>query len=194
MPNTAKRTPLSYDEFLALERASTSKHEFAGGEVFAMSGAKRAHNVATANVSRLFGNALRERPCVVFSPDMRIRTADDVATYPDVTVVCGDLEFSDAEEDELRNPTVIVEVLSDSTEAYDRGDKLAHYQTIPSLRDVLFVATNVARIDHYARHEDGSWLRRSYVRGETARVVSVDVALAVNDVYEKVFLDRPETT
>lgn len=189
MSNAATRLPLTYEQYLALERASDDKHEFAGGELFAMSGAKRAHNVATANVSRLFGNALRDRPCVVFSPDMRVRTADDVAAYPDVTVVCGKLEFSDAEEDELRNPTVIVEVLSDSTEAYDRGDKLAHYQTIASLRDVVFVATKVARLDHYTRHEDGSWVRRSHVRGETASVASVGVSLSVDDVYEKVFAD-----
>jgi Uma2 family endonuclease len=186
MSNAATRRPLTYEQYLALERAAAEKHEFAGGELFAMSGAKRAHNVATANVSRLFGNALRDRPCVVFSPDMRVRTADDVATYPDVTVVCGGLEFSDAEEDELRNPTVIVEVLSDSTEAYDRGDKLAHYQTIASLRDVVFVATKVARLDHYTRQDDGSWARRSYARGESAHVASVDVSLPVDEVYDKV--------
>ena len=100
---------------------------------------------------------------------------------------CGKLQFTDDEENELRNPTVIVEVLSESTEAYDRGDKLAHDQTIRSLRDVVFVATSGARLDHSTRQSDRTWARRSFAPGEAVSIASIDVSFGMDDAYENVF-------
>jgi Uma2 family endonuclease len=182
MSRAARKEPLTYAQYLAFERASADKHEFAEGEVFAMSGAKRAHNELTVSLRTLLSIALKGKGCRVFSPDIRVRTGDDVGAYPDVSIVSGKPVFTDEAEDELRNPIVLVEVLSDSTER----DKLAHYQTIGSLRDVLFVATRSKRIDHYARQNDGSWVRRSAEAGGAIRVESIGVGVAVEEVYGSV--------
>src|SRR5438045_3509978 len=114
---------MTYEEYRAFERSSSTKHEFVGGEVFAMSDGTFDHSTIAANVIATLHPALRESGCATLTSDMRVRTGDDVGAYPDVSVVCGERRFSDNTRDELLNPTVLVEVLSPSTEAYDRGDK-----------------------------------------------------------------------
>lgn len=177
---------LTYDEYVARERGSEVKHEFVAGELFAMAGAKRAHNLITVNISTSLSAQLRERPCLVFSPDMRIRTRDDVGAYPDVSALCGRPELG-AGEDELLNPTLIVEVLSESTERYDRGEKFEHYQTIPSLQEYVLASSSKPRLEVFTRQADGSWVLRAYGPGEVAKLTSLGVELAVEDAYRKVF-------
>ncbi len=127
-------------EYLAWERAAPDKHEFLGGEIFAMAGASFAHNKIVGNIVGELRDALRDRPCDVTPSDLRVKIpAVGLYTYPDAVVVCGEPQFEDDKLDTLLNPTVIVEVLSDSTEAYDRGKKFRYYRTIPSLRDYVLV-------------------------------------------------------
>jgi Uma2 family endonuclease len=190
MVTASPRKGLTYEEYVALERTSDEKHEFVAGQLFAMSGAKRAHNLITVNVSTSLSAQLRDRPCLVFSPDMRVRTRDDVGAYPDVTATCGRPEF-DASEEELQNPELIVEVLSDSMERYDRGAKFEHYQTIPSFQEYVLASSSKPRLEVFTRRLDGSWLLRAYGPGEVAKLSSLGVELAVDEVYRKVF--EPET-
>lgn len=186
MANLAERRALTYDEYVAFERASQGKHEFARGEVFAMSGGTRAHNRVSLRFASLLEAALRERPCLVFGSDQRVRTDDDIAAYPDVSALCSHPIFSDDVEDELRNPSLIVEVLSPSTEAYDRGDKFAHYRTIASLREYVLASSAAPMVEIFAREDDG-WKLRSYGRGASFTLASVQVTLAVDELYAKVF-------
>src|SRR5262245_26620705 len=140
--STAEKRRMTREEYLEFERASEEKHEFFDGEVFAMAGARRRHNQIVINIGGELRQALRERTCEVYASDMRVRIPEtNRYVYPDVTIACGEPRFEDAKEDTLVNPTIVFEVLSDSTEAYDRGDKFALYQTIPSLAEVVLVAT-----------------------------------------------------
>lgn len=186
MVTATPRKGLTYEEYVASERTSEVKHEYVAGELFAMSGAKRAHNHISANIIASLVAQLRDRPCVVYTSDMRVRTRDDVGAYPDVTALCGPAEL-DAGEDELLNPALIVEVLSDSTERYDRGEKFEHYQTIPSFREYVLASSSRARIEVFTRQDDGSWLLRSYAPGEVAKLSSLRVEVAVDEAYRKVF-------
>jgi Uma2 family endonuclease len=132
---------MSPDEYLAFEREAECKHEYWHGEVFAMAGASREHNLLVSNLVHLLVGALQDRPCEVYPSDMRVSAASaKVFTYPDVSVVCSGPNFADDAQDTLLNPVVIIEVLSDSTEAYDRGKKFEYYRTIPSLQHYLLVA------------------------------------------------------
>src|SRR5690606_32322896 len=131
------------------------------GEIFAMAGATREHNLTAGNIFAELHLALRERPCEVYSPDMRIKIeATGRYVYADASVVCWRPGFDDQTRDTLLNPIVIVEVLSNSTEAYDRGDKFAQYQTIPSFQEYVLASQKEARIEHFRRLPDGTWLLR----------------------------------
>ena len=133
-----KMTPA---EYLAFERRSEEKHEYADGEIFAMAGAKRRHNLIAVNVGGELRQALRDRPCEVYPSDMRVLIASvSRYVYPDVSVVCDGPAFTDDEDDTLVNPTAIFEVTSASTEGYDRGDKFAKYRTVPSIAEVVIVS------------------------------------------------------
>ncbi len=180
--------PLTIDEYLALERASKDKHEFLNGEIFAMSGASLEHNLIVASLVACLHAALRHRPCLVLPSDMKLHVpATGLFAYPDVMVVCGEPMLRDGHRDVLLNPSVIVEVLSDSTERYDRGDKFAAYQTIESLRDFLLVSSKAPRIEHFARRPDG-WLLRTFGSGDRLMVESIGSEIAVDDVFAKVFV------
>lgn len=187
MVTATPRKGLTYEEYVAGERTSEVKHDFVAGQLFAMSGAKRAHNLITVNISSSISSQLRSRPCLIFSPDMRVRTRDEVGTYPDVSALCGRPEFLDDSEDDLLNPTLIVEVLSESTERYDRGEKFEHYQTIPSFQEYVLASSSKPRLEVFTRQADGSWNLRTYGPGEVAKLTSLGVDLAVDDVYLKVF-------
>lgn len=180
-------THLTAAEYLVMERASATKHEFFAGEVFAMAGATREHNLLTGSVLALLWNALRGCPCEVYPSDMRVRIpSTNQYVYPDVTVACGGPRFEDETLDTLLNPSVIVEVLSEGTEAYDRGKKFDGYQSVTSLRDYVMVAQDAARVVHYAREADGSWRMRVAGPGQTVALTACDVRLAVDDLYERV--------
>ena len=152
---------LSRDEYLALERRSELRHQFFNGEMFAMSGASRIHNLIALNLGAELRNQLREKSCEVYTSDMRVLVdATGMYTYPDVVVVCGEPQLEDKHLDTLLNPTVIVEVLSESTAAFDRGRKFAHYQRIASLREYVLIEQEMVRVELYERQGE-SWLLTS---------------------------------
>ena len=174
---------MTYAEYLEFERASELKHEYLRGEVFAMAGGTPEHARLAANVIGELRNALRGRPCSVFTSDARVRIAvTDRATYPDVTVVCGRLEHAPDDPDAIINPIVVVEVLSDTTEAEDRGEKFAHYRRLASLREYVLVSQRARRLEVYRRRDD-RWLLDEAGAGETLRMESIDAALSVDEVY-----------
>ncbi|WP_437657887.1 Uma2 family endonuclease [Sorangium sp. So ce1182] len=187
MGQPATRTGLSPEEYLALERASEQKHEYANGEIFAVSGCSREHSLLAGSVQRELGNALLERPCEVHTSDMRVKIPSTGRyVYPDASVVCGEPVFEDAEVDTLMNPNVIVEVLSDSSEAYDRGDKFAQYRSVASITDYVLVSQKAARVEHFQRQPDGRWLLSILGPGAQLALESIGVVIEVDRVYLKV--------
>jgi Uma2 family endonuclease len=189
--NAAEKRVWTPEEYLAWERKQPEKHAYYRGEVFAMAGASREQNLIVGNIVGLLFGALRGKPCEAYPSDMRVRIpATGLYTYPDVSVVCGGPVFEDNVHDTLLNPQILVEVLSPSTEAYDRGKKLAHYRTLPSLREVLLVSQEEVLVDHYVRQPEppgDGWLLRSMSAGTTITLASIGCALPVDDVYLKVF-------
>jgi Uma2 family endonuclease len=188
--STQPKTLLTPEQYLEIERAAEYKSEYYGGEMFAMAGAREAHNLVVTNTVRELSSQLRSRPCRVYSNDMRVRiAATNLYTYPDVVAVCGDPRFLDEQRDTLLNPVLLVEALSPSTEAYDRGRKFEHYKTLDSLREYLLIATDRAHADLYARQADGRWLLTSASGMDEALILdSVDARLLMADIYHKVEL------
>lgn len=181
----------SPEEYLALERAAAFKSEYVDGRVYAMTGASRKHGLIVFNLARELGRQLKERPCEAFIADMRVKAATARNyRYPDIAVVCGAPQFEDPQADTLLNPTLLIEVLSPSTEASDRGEKFAEYQRIPSLREYLLVAQDRPRIDHYVRQDVG-WLL-TVAEGPDARLMldAIACALELREIYWRV-LDEP---
>jgi Uma2 family endonuclease len=188
MGQAAVRSALSPQEYLAFERASELRHEYAGGEIFARSGGTREHSLIAVNIIGELSSALLGRACEVHASDMRLKSqATGRYVYPDGSVVCGQPIFEDATRDTLLNPVVVVEVLSDSTEAYDRGDKFALYQTIPSFQEYVLASQKEARIEHFRRLEGGSWLLRILRPGDTLVLESIGCSIPVDRAYLKVF-------
>lgn len=179
----AEKLRMTYAEYLAAEAASDVKHEYLRGEVFAMSGGTPEHGRLAANMIHELRTALGRRRCNVFTSDVRIRIQEtDRSTYPDVSVVCGQLERAADDPQAITNPVVIVEVLSDSTEAEDRGDKFAHYRRLPSLREYVLVAQRARRIEVF-RRDDKRWTLFEAGPGETVSLESIDVRIDVDAVY-----------
>ena len=176
---------MTYEEYLVFEEKSQVKHEFLNGEVFAMAGGTIEHAALAMAIGRSLGNSLEGKPCRVLGSDAKIRVlATGLSTYPDVSVVCGKLETAPDDRHAVTNPTLIVEVLSDSTEAYDRGEKAAHYRRIPSLRELVFVSQRSPLIEVHRKNERGNWELFVEAReGAQAEVVSVGATLGVDDVY-----------
>lgn len=174
------------EEYLAFDRASQAKHELWDGEVFAMSGASLAHNRIVRNLVRHLGNALEGMGCEVLPSDMRVRIGlRSRYVYPDVTVVCGPPQL-EGEADVLTNPNLVVEVLSPSTEAFDRGDKFAGYRSLPSVREVVLISQDARRVECYARHLDDAWILREHTGN--ASVSLGPVSLTLDRIYEGVEL------
>lgn len=187
MGHAVVRKGLSEAEYLEFERASPEKHELAGGEIFAMSGGTFEHSAVTANIIGEARNGLGDKSCRVLESNMRLRVpATGSYVYPDASIFCGRPEFTDDKRDTLTNPRLIVEVLSDSTEAYDRGDKFAGYRSIPSLEEYVLASQKRPRIEVFTRQPDGSWSLRIYGPGERAVLASVGCSLDVDKIYEGV--------
>jgi Uma2 family endonuclease len=188
MAQPAERLLLTEQEYLAFERASEERHEYANGEIFAMSGGTWEHSLIGTNISGELRAALLDRPCSVHGADMRIHIpANTRYTYADVLVVCGEPDFLDDARDTVRNPVLIVEVLSDSSERYDRGDKFEQYRSIPSLRHYVLASQHKPRIEHFERQPDGAWLLRVAGPGERVQLAGIDCPIAVDRAYLKVF-------
>ena len=175
-------------EYLALERKASYKSEYWAGEIFAMSGASREQNIIVANVTTLLNTQLEDRNCEVYPTDMRVRTPDtQLYAYPDVVVVCGEPRFEDESVDTLLNPTLLVEVLSPSTEINDRKKRFADYRKIASLKKYILIAQQEARVTQYVRQPNGSWLFHEASRPEgRVHLSSIDCDLEMERVYRKV--------
>ena len=182
------KTLVSAEAYLAWERAGQEKHEYRDGEVVAMTGASREHILITTSTTSVLYRQLEDRPCEVYTADMRVFLVDTRRyVYPDLSVVCGEPQFGDDYLDNLLNPTVIIEVLSPSTEGYDRGEKFHHYRTIPSLREYLLIAQDAYRIEHFARQGQHHWLL-TVADGldSSIHLPSIDCTLHLAEVYKKV--------
>jgi Uma2 family endonuclease len=187
MSNAALTPHLSAAEFLEWERGQRDKHEYRHGEVFAMSGGSPRHNLLSNAVGGELRAALRGTGCRALSSDQQIATEEgEHFVYADAVIVCGELQIAQGTTDVLANPSVVVEVLSPSTEAYDRGDKWDAYQRIPSLTDYLLVAQTAVHVEHYQREAGGSWRYRLLKAGGVIALAN-GVTLAVDAIYEGAF-------
>ncbi|MDA1052221.1 MAG: Uma2 family endonuclease [Planctomycetota bacterium] len=188
--STAEKRFISSDEYLTIERASEFRHEYYNGEMFAMSGATRAHNVIAGNIFRRFLDQFENRDCEAYMADMRVKVdRKGLYTYPDVVTACAP-GFEDDELDTLINPRVIVEVLSKSTEGYDRGTKFEMYRRLPSLQDYVLVSQDKMHVEHFQRQPDGRWILEEFDSPErTLAFETSNCILNVADVYTKVSFD-----
>ena len=179
---------LSPEEYLVRERRAEFRSEYYRGEAFAMAGASFEHSLIKDNLAGETRSQLKEGPCRVVTSDMRVKiSATGLYAYPDVVIVCGKPEFEDAHVDTLLNPKVIVEVLSDSTEKYDRGFKFGHYRQIPSLEEYVLIAQDRTSIDRYVRRGDGSWLLTPFEDpAGTFQFDSVAVRVPLREIYRGV--------
>ena len=192
MATRGAQTYLTPEEYIALERkaipdAETVRSEYMKGEIIAMSGASFAHNLVTMNISARLHDRLRDSGCVVFANEMRVSIPSVKSYfYPDVGVVCGEPRFEDDIFDTLLNPIVIVEVLSPSTEAYDRGEKFSHYRQLQSLQEYILVSQDKVRVEHYAR-DATQWILTDFQELEQhLPLASIQCELPLQEIYEKV--------
>jgi Uma2 family endonuclease len=180
---------LSFDDWLAAERESLDERtEYIGGEVFAMAGGTAEHNGIISNINREIGNQFKNRPCHVYASGMKLHIESAGAgKYPDLMALCGEQRFHDDRRDLLLNPSLICEVLSSSTEGYDRGDKFSLYRTVPSLREYLLVAQHRVQVDLYTRDDAGRWILSSFDRPtDEIALPSIHCTLVLADVYDKI--------
>lgn len=191
MSSAAEKRRYTAEEYLALERKAPFKSEYYRGEIFAMSGASREHNLIAGNLFSSIRSQFLDRPCETFMSDMRVRVLPTgLYTYPDVVAVCGEPRFEDDEVDTLINPTLVIEVLSPSTERYDRGAKFGQYRRIESLREFLLASQDEVLVEHYVRHGE-EWVLTAYDRRETVlKLDSIGCEVSLRDAYSKV--DVPE--
>src|SRR2546422_1674643 len=182
------KTYLTPEEYLALERKAEYKSEYLAGEMFAMSGASPRHVLIVTNVVAELRGQLKQRPCTVYSSDLRVKVSPTgLYTYPDVVVVCDQPQFADEQRDTLLNPTLIVEVLSESTKDYDRGEKFEHYRTLPSLREYILIAQDKYHVEHFVRQPDNRWLlSETNLLEDTIHLSSIACDLALAEDYDKV--------
>jgi Uma2 family endonuclease len=177
----------AYADYLGHEATSNVKHEYLDGEIYAMAGGTLEHAVLAVNVSSALSAALRGKPCVVASSDLKVRVAaTGLATYPDVTVICGMVERDPSSRDVVQNPTLVVEVTSDSSEDWDRGEKFEHYRQIAALESYVLVSHRARRLECWTRGADGSWHRTEAGPRETLVLAALGVSLETDDVYRNV--------
>jgi Uma2 family endonuclease len=186
---SSQTTPTySSQEYLALERNAEQRHEYFDGEIFAMSGASERHNLIVGNVLASIHAQLRGQPCKVYASDMRVKvSATGLYTYPDVVALCGEAHFDDEQRDTLLNPSLVIEVLSASTEGYDRGEKFAHYRRLETLSEYLLISQDKCRIEEYVRQPDNQWLMSEVSKlEERIELPSIKCTLLLSDVYDKI--------
>lgn len=178
---------MTEEEYLAMDRASLDcKHEYVDGEVFAMAGGSWNHSKMIHNLSALIHHALRGKPCQGASSELRVKVGKTYV-YPDATIVCGQPTFADNCKDILTNPTVVFEVLSPSTEAYDRGRKSEGYREVESLHEYLLLSQEKQMIEHFTRQRDGTWSMAVYKSGDIVKLHAPEIELSVAEIYERVF-------
>ena len=185
---TVPQPYLSPQQYLAYERMAEFKSQYFQGEMFAMAGASREHKLIVANIVRELGNSLKHRPCEVYPSDMRVKvTTSGLYTYPDSTVVCSEAKFEDDQFDTLINPTVLFEVLSDSTESFDRGGKFRLYREIDSLKEYVMVSQDRASVECYLRQSDDRWLlKETQSLEESVTIESLEVTVPLAELYRNI--------
>ena len=183
-----EKDKINSEEYLASERNAEIKSEYFNGEIFAMAGASREHNQISANIVRVLGNQLLEKPCSVFSSDMKVKIKEiKKYTYPDIVIVCEKEKYEDENNDILLNPLVIIEILSDSTEAYDRGNKFSHYQLIDSFAEYILVSQYFCKVEKFTRRKDETWIYSKYHSAEDiVRIELIKCELPIFEIYRKV--------
>jgi len=189
MASAALKTRYTPEQYLALERKAAFKSEYLDGCITAMSGARRAHNRIAGNIYRKISDQLENGPCEAFIGDLRVCVSPTgLYTYPDVIVVCGEAQFQDDEVDTLLNPTLIVEVLSPTTESYDRGAKFGHYRRLASLKEYVLVAQDQVLVERFIGQGD-DWLLSAQDRlDDTLRLTSIDCSIRLREIYARVGL------
>ena len=181
---------LSLEDYFKLDEASDSKHEYYQGAAFAMTGASEIHNLIAMAIGRNLGNQLYGKPCRPYPSDFRLKIeAINLYTYPDLSVICGETRFADGRKDTFVNPTLLCEVLSGSTEAYDRGKKAEFYRTIPSLQEYLLISQEKPHVERYRRHHQ-DWLFSEYLAlADEVTLDSIGCTLSLAAIYERVRFD-----
>ena len=189
IPNSELR--MTPTEYLSFEREAEIKHEYIDGHVYAMSGGSANHSlIAFATGFALF-NKIRSRDCKVYNSDMKVKVTAKLYTYPDVTIVCGQPQFEKGDDQTLLNPTVIIEILSPSTEKYDRGEKFARYRQLASLQEYLMIAQDKMGIEQYVRQPNNTWVLATVEQADQIlELPSLGCTLSVADVYAQVTFDE----
>lgn len=187
MASAARITRYTPEQYLAMERKADFKSEYDSGFITAMAGASTKHNIIVGNLHGEIRTQLKGRPCVVFMSDMWLCVGPTgLYTYPDVMAVCGDREYLDAEVDTLLNPTVIVEVLSSTTETYDRGRKFGHYRRLASLKEHVMIAQDEVKVERFTRRGEDWVLTEFTSLDDTLRLASIACEVSLREIYEKV--------
>jgi len=188
---SSPKAKITAAEYRALERAAHVKNEFYDGEMFAMSGASRHHARLQIDLAVETATHLSDTSCEIFGSDLRVKIpATGLYTYPDCSIVCGTAEFEDQAMDTLLNPTVLVEILSPSTEAYDRGQKFRHYRTIASLQEYILVSQDAVLVEQYTRADGGVWQLRTYSdRSDHMHLESIGASLSLAAIYRRIPLE-----
>jgi Uma2 family endonuclease len=190
------KTKMSVEEYLAMERDSQEKHEYLDGEIYLMSGGTGNHSFIAANTVASLHAVLRKSPCMVGTSDLRVQVnGTGLYTYPDISVVCDPPLWTDNRHDTLLNPVLLIEVLSPSTESYDRGRKFQHYRALESLQEYVLIAQDQARIERYLRQPDGQWLYADATGMDASiELASIGCTLALADVYDKINFEESDVT
>lgn len=191
--SSAAKTKLTVAEYLAFERSSEAKHEFFDGELFAMTGGTPSHSLIASNFIREAGNALKDRPCIVYTSDLRVKVnPSGLYTYPDVTIVCGEQQFDDDQRDTLINPTIVVEVLSKSTASYDRGPKSKHFRKIDSLQALILIEQDCPVVEVYCRQSDGKWILSDATElTDSIAIEPIGIFIPLTEIYRNVTFPEP---
>lgn len=193
MSAVLNQTHYSAEDYLVMERNALYKSEFCDGQIYAMTGASRKHNLVAVNIARELSIQLKKRPCEAYLGDMRVKAAEAKSYhYPDIAVVCGAPQFEDPHVDTLLNPTLLVEILSPSTEAYDRGGKFNHYRKIASLQEYLLVSQDEPSIERYVRQQDAWLLTEAAGLDASLSLDSIGCSLSLREVYDKVLPEAEE--
>ena len=190
-----KNLPLTPEEYLHIEREAPFKSEYCAGEMFAMAGGSARHSLIATNVAGFLRGALKGRRCTPYNSDLRIGIpGEELYTYPDVSVFCDPLAFLPGTDDTATNPTVIVEVLSKTTEAYDRGRKFEHYRSVSSLREYVLVSQDAPTVERFTREGDGRWVLTAASGLDAAIPIgALGVELPLAEIYEQVEFTAGET-
>lgn len=181
-----KKATLTEFDYLESDRNSEHKFEFLYGEMYAMTGASFHHNIITGNLFSFLHSMFKQKDCHIFMAYMRVRVSKEVLTYPDILIVCGEIQFTDDHLDTVKNPVCIVEVLSDSTERYDRGGKFQNYRKLDSLKEYVLISQNQILVEKYLRKQDDLWEYSTVSEKEKSiRFDSIGLDLPLLEIYAK---------